>query len=450
MFKLQRHFSLASAVAISILTVTLAFLYQQHAFTSLTKLIEDQNIALSQSFANVIWPKYANYVKSVSSLDGDTLRARPETREIHDTLKSLTVDLPVLKIKMYNLNGLTVYSSEYSQIGASKKSDPAFRSVVRHGKPSTTSSFRDEFLAFDGRVSNRHLIESYLPIHGKNGQVEGVFELYADVTPQVTQIKQSTASVVISLLIGLGMLYCVLLLIVRRADRILHTQYIELEREIGERKRVEEALLKSEDQLKMQIVDLKDRENRLANQGEELVAMAEDLHAAKQEMQFLANHDALTGLPSLRLCKDRLASAMTSDKRSKSRTAVLFIDLDGFKAVNDSMGHEAGDTVLKEVAQRLKSVIRESDTAARIGGDEFILVLPSCEQKDAAGKIARKVIDSLALPIPVNDQVASIGASIGIAFSPDDGETADVLLRNADESMYAIKQSGKNNFGFRS
>ena len=196
------------------------------------------------------------------------------------------------------------------------------------------------------------------------------------------------------------------------------------------------------------VTALKDREEQLETQTADLVALTEELEAAKQEMQYLANHDALTGLPSLRLCRDRLENALAIDRRNKTQTAVLFIDLDGFKAVNDSMGHEAGDEVLKGVAKRLKSSVREMDTAARVGGDEFILVLPNTGDRGDIAKIAQNLIDNLSEPFPVDGARARIGASIGIAISPTDGATSYDLLRHADESMYAIKKQGKNNFGF--
>ncbi|WP_419902909.1 diguanylate cyclase domain-containing protein [Kiloniella sp.] len=217
---------------------------------------------------------------------------------------------------------------------------------------------------------------------------------------------------------------------------------------IEKRKAAELALILSEEQLQIQISELRDSEERMALQAQELVWLAEDLQTAEQEMKFLAHHDALTKLPSRRLCMDRLELAMTEDRRNGSKTAVLFIDLDGFKAVNDTIGHEAGDTVLIGVAERIKSIVRENDTAARIGGDEFILLLRDVGRHLDVAVIAQTIIAELSRPFLIKGQEVKIGASIGIAFSPDDGSTSEDILKNADQSMYVIKHQGKNNFGF--
>lgn len=196
-------------------------------------------MVLARSFSNVIWPKYAGYVKSIGETDGETLRARPETQAIHATLQELTRGLPVLKVKMYSLEGLTIYSSEFSQIGVSKRDDAGFQATLRRDQPTTKSSYRETFPSFKGIVTNRHLIESYLPIHGPGGQTEGVFELYADVTPMITEIRDNTAAAVFYLLLGLGLLYAALLLVVLRADRIMKDQFNTLEHEVAERQTAE-------------------------------------------------------------------------------------------------------------------------------------------------------------------------------------------------------------------
>lgn len=250
MFKLLRYFSFSSAIIVVLVTGLLAYFYQKSAVSNLTLLIQEQNVVLARSFSNIIWPKYAAYVKSIGNFGGEALRARPETEEIHKTLQELTKGLPVLKVKMYNLEGLTVYSSEFSQIGVSKSADVGFQATLRRDNPTTKSSFRDTFPSFEGPVTNRHLIESYLPIRGLSGETEGVFELYADVTPMITEIRNNTTTAVFYLLLGLGLLYGALLLIVLRADRIMKEQFNTLEHEVVERQSAELKLKTALDEAK--------------------------------------------------------------------------------------------------------------------------------------------------------------------------------------------------------
>ncbi len=234
MFKLLRHFSLTSAVAILSVTVVLVVLYRHNAVNDLVDIAERQNVALARSFANTIWPRFSTYVTGVSGLDGDALRARPETRQIHEALKTLSAGLPVLKVKIYNLDGLTVFSSQASQIGEDKSNNPGFFASAREGRPASKRAHKDKFTTFSGEVADLHLVESYLPIRRGDGPVEGVFELYSDVTPLIAKIERFTPRLAAGLLLVFGLLYVVLYLIVRHADRILKRQYIDL-RHVEER-----------------------------------------------------------------------------------------------------------------------------------------------------------------------------------------------------------------------
>jgi len=173
---------------------------------------------------------------------------------------------------------------------------------------------------------------------------------------------------------------------------------------------------------------------------------------AAEKIQHLANHDALTGLPSLRLGKDRLASAIANAKRHKIKAAVMFVDLDGFKAVNDTLGHDAGDEVLKGVSERLLKSVRVVDTVALIGGDEFTVVLTEVKMSDDAAVVAKKIIGNVSEPFVVGGGGAqtSIGASIGIAIFPDHGSSAEELVHQGDQAMYTVKCQGKNNYAFAS
>lgn len=166
------------------------------------------------------------------------------------------------------------------------------------------------------------------------------------------------------------------------------------------------------------------------------------------ELKFLANHDALTGLPSLRLCKDRLERSLIESRRNNRMSAVMFIDLDRFKEVNDSFGHELGDAVLKVTADRIQAEIREADTVARIGGDEFIVIMSSVPDLGIVERVAEKLVEQISESIQVDNNEVNIGASLGIALYPRDGNTPEELIRQADRAMYQVKVSGKNNFGY--
>jgi diguanylate cyclase (GGDEF)-like protein len=189
------------------------------------------------------------------------------------------------------------------------------------------------------------------------------------------------------------------------------------------------------------------------NDGKPLIMSGahQDITARKQaeeKIQHMANHDGLTDLPSLRLARDRLSMAMSLARRNKTMAAVMFLDLDGFKAVNDTFGHEAGDEVIKEVAKRLRSSVRETDTVARIGGDEFLLVITELKSTPKMAGIAEKVIRILSEPIFYKCVMATVGVSIGIAIFPRDGANVDYLIQLADEAMYKVKASGKSGYKY--
>lgn len=169
---------------------------------------------------------------------------------------------------------------------------------------------------------------------------------------------------------------------------------------------------------------------------------------AEQQIQHLATHDLLTDLPGLRLAKDRMSVAINMARRYKKAVALMFVDLDGFKTVNDTLGHDAGDYVLKQVAQRLLSCVRETDTVARVGGDEFLIIATEINSPENAAQIAQKVIKLVSQPVIFNKQQAVVGTSIGIALFPDHGEDMEQLIKLADEAMYKVKNAGKNGFRF--
>ncbi len=162
--------------------------------------------------------------------------------------------------------------------------------------------------------------------------------------------------------------------------------------------------------------------------------------------QHLAFHDALTGLPNRALLDDRLALALARCRREKSGLAVIFLDLDRFKDVNDSLGHDTGDRLLKAVAERLAAGVREQDTIARAGGDEFVLVLNGISSGTGARVVCEKLLSSVAGPLQIGGHTIRATASIGVSLFPDHGSTPEELIRAADDAMYGIKASGRNGF----
>lgn len=162
----------------------------------------------------------------------------------------------------------------------------------------------------------------------------------------------------------------------------------------------------------------------------------------EERILYLATHDALTDLPNRNLFLDRARQALLSARRSRKKMALLFIDLDGFKSINDTYGHDVGDLLLIEIARRVRAVLREVDTLARQGGDEFIIVLPQVATTEDATVVAKKILDAVFENYLIEGHEISVGASIGVSFYPDDGNSVEVLLRQADKAMYAAKMEG--------
>ncbi|WP_436394972.1 putative bifunctional diguanylate cyclase/phosphodiesterase [Acidithiobacillus ferriphilus] len=176
--------------------------------------------------------------------------------------------------------------------------------------------------------------------------------------------------------------------------------------------------------------------------------LTDQIQAAREQMDYTAQHDALTGLPNRLLLQDRLGQAIEAARRQERPLAVMFLDLDRFKYVNDSLGHAIGDQLLQSVAQRLKSGLRHSDTISRQGGDEFIVLLPNIEHVEDAALSADKILAALTPPHRIGEHEFHISVSIGISIYPDDGQDTEILLKSADAAMYYAKENGRNTYKF--
>jgi two-component system cell cycle response regulator len=164
------------------------------------------------------------------------------------------------------------------------------------------------------------------------------------------------------------------------------------------------------------------------------------------EMESLALHDALTGLPNRRLLMDRLSLAIAHAHRNKRTMAVMYLDLDGFKQINDTLGHDAGDKLLNMVAARMAAAVRQEDTVARLGGDEFVIALWELIHVDGLAKLVSKVIQAVSQPYVIDGHTVSVTTSVGVSIYPTHGEDADTLMKNADLALYEAKRTGKNGY----
>jgi diguanylate cyclase (GGDEF)-like protein len=390
MFRLTRTYSVASLFGIVLVTIALGIFYKTVAVRSLIQHETQAHVSLTQSISNTLWPVYADFVSRTAAIPRTELGRQPEITRLREDVLQKIQGLRVVKVKIYNLNGLTVYSTEEKQIGEDKSQNTGFLRA-KAGQTESDLVFRDHFSATEQIIVNRNLLSSYIPIRKTpHDPVEGVFEIYSDVTPLVAEIEHEEYTVLGGVTVLLLLLYLFLLMIVRRADRVIK-----------------------------------------AHENEERKAQAEQIH-------YMAYHDPLTGLANRALFKDRFQSPL----------GIMFIDIDRFKVINDSLGHEGGDAVLIEAAKRIRACLRASDTACRIGGDEFTVILENLPTNEDAAQAAMRLIQKFSEPLKVGDREIIVTASIGISIYP--GATHDVqrLLKDANAAMHEAKESGRNRHVF--
>jgi diguanylate cyclase (GGDEF)-like protein/PAS domain S-box-containing protein len=181
----------------------------------------------------------------------------------------------------------------------------------------------------------------------------------------------------------------------------------------------------------------------------EILVWVQDITERKQmenTIRQMAYYDSLTGLPNRNLLNDRLAVALANASRNNQKVAILFLDLDHFKTINDSLGHETGDQLLQQVSMRIRNIMRKQDTIARMGGDEFIILIPGLKDANPTAKLAEKILDAVTPAFKIGDNELYVGCSIGISIFPDDGMEIKTLLKNSDLAMYRAKEKGRNTF----
>ncbi len=398
-FRLSRAYSLVSLIGILIVAMVMAYFYRAVAVDALMRIQDESNADLTRAFADSIWNRYATFIEQASSVPPDQLASHPEIAVMRDDIKQRMHGMRVMKIKIYDRNGLTVFSTEVAQIGEQKGNNPGFLGALQ-GKGISKIVYRDKFNAFDQIIEDRDLLSSYLPVRTKpGGSIVGVFELYTDITTLLGEVRQ-TEYKIMALVVGLMLgLYLFLLIYIRRADGLIK-QHEHEERELQQ-----------------------------------------------ERIRYLAQHDQLTGLPNRILLLTLLDQAVQRVRLTHRSLAVLYLDIDRFKLINDNLGHEAGNQILLEIISRISRVAGERNLIGRIGGDELVLVH---ENLSAAGaeSLAARIIKQLSEPLSVGDAEVTVTVSIGITLFPDDNHDAEHLLKDAEAAMLRAKEQGRNRYAF--
>jgi diguanylate cyclase (GGDEF)-like protein len=398
-FKLFRYSSFLALVAVVVAIIALSWFYRRMAFEAMTENETRSNTALATAFANSVWPSYRGFAQYARKLPPKDLAIRREIRHLREDLKRLAMGLDVVKVKLYDGNGFVLFSSDLRQIGEDRSDNPGFLGA-KAGMPASEVTFRAQFDAWEGVINDRNLIATYVPVRSADGtQVEAVMEIYSDVTALVQKMERTQHEIIGGVVGALSVLYLLMLWIGRRADRILREQEAQ----------------------------------RAANE---------------ERIRYQAYHDLLTGLPNRASFGEHLEEAIRRSKRFGWSVALMFLDLDRFKRVNDSLGHEAGDQLLRIAATRLKACIRETDILFRMGGDEFTVLLENIRTPEEVAVIAARMNASISEPIELAHQELTATASIGIAIYPKDDETGERLVKSADTAMYRAKDLGRNRYAF--
>lgn len=392
-FHLKRYFAITSLMAIIAVTVSVAKVAWDLGNANLLERETRTSEEFSRSFTSSIRTVLETFLTTAGKIPISSLAEHANSKKLDREVAHFTRISPVLKLTLFNKEGMAVYSTFTDETGQDIRGHIGFHTALSGGTVSELK-FYDAFrLQRDVQLLGRHVYITYMPLRlVQNGPIDTVLALYRDVTPAVIQRKRSFKEIGLSLTSGAAALYLILLLAASRASNILKK--------------------------------------------------------AEENIRYHAYHDTLTGLPNRTTFQNRVSQAISRAKRSKMPFGVMFLDLDRFKSINDSLGHDIGDEILKAASRRIQLAVRETDSVYRLGGDEFTVLLENLDAAESAATVARRINTSMSVPTKVGDHEASMMASIGIATYPNDGETVDDLVKAADTAMYSAKDLGGSQFHF--
>ena len=403
-FQLLRYFALTSLIGVLVVLAPLLYFYRDFATEALEQHETHDNVVITQIFASTFWPRHAEHVKNAHNLSKEELQQSPSVAKFREDVLQQMKGLSVVKVKVYDLKGMTVFSTDVKQIGEDKGDDDGVKDALG-GKASSEITFENQFDSFEKVINDRNLISTYIPIRvDESHPTEGVFEVYSDVTEYVAELNKTSWEIVGVVMGSLSLLYLFLFAIVGRADRTLRAQELEVSR-------AHEAIL--------------------AHQ---------------------ALHDPLTGLPNRESLRRQLHSLLQATPVDKEKVALLCLGIDGFKVVNDSLGHQVGDAALVEISHRLEQQFGDAAALARMGADEFVVTLDSLDSAVQVERVVQAIERIQAAianaPILVAGHELSLTASVGVAIYPDDGVDVAELLQAADVALSHAQKEGRSRYQF--
>ncbi len=392
MLKTNR-FLLISVLVGLVVVSSLLLLYRSMTTRALIEQEERANTNISYILANTILPRVENLLDQTESLD------KIDFELVDRLVYQAVMNTSVTKVKIMNRSGMVLYSSDPFQVGESRYTNESFHSAIG-GVPASSLSVRERFKAIHSELRDRHIIATHIPIRSHNSQrINGVFEIDSDVTHLFRTSMLIQLQIGIAVALCLLLIYLVLFKMARRADSVVNAQN------------------------------------------------AERLAAAERE-RYQAYHDQLTGLPNRVSFVERLDEALNRARREDFMVGVMYLDIDRFKMINDSFGHDEGDELLRLATRRLSHVIRESDLLFRMGGDEFTVIVERGFLPGDVAHLAQRILQAMREPIEIKGHFFMVTVSIGMSIYPKDHASVEQLVKNAEAAMYRSKQKGRNQYCF--
>lgn len=401
-FHLLRNFVLAGVASIVIVIAVLATLTYNSAVHNMIVAAEANNLTVARALSNHVWADTLDEMQRLVTQSADLARQSQAYMGLRADVGRHITGSSIIAIRVFSPRRQVLFSTDASQLGSYEENvTPATRALQSKSSAANRVTIQSESML--SVKTPDYWIRSYLPLDekhsaGVNGE-KSIVEVTSDVTSIHNNIIAERNNMIISIALVLLIVFSILFVFVRRASLIAS-------------RRMQEKL---EDE-----------------------AM----------MRHIAYHDALTGLPNREMFRNRLESAIARTERHESLLAIIFLDLDRFKHINDTLGHSAGDLLLKEVAVRLTNCLRQTDTLARQGGDEFTILLDGITHVDEVEIVIKRILAAFEVPVRLGDQEVMTSASMGVSIYPFDERDIDSLLRDADIAMYAAKAAGRDNYAF--